>query len=283
MSFQEIGITVAAQNLASSVFAQVAADAGQMSSQIIETTNSMGAGFTQVSSDVGVMGAQITSTSNSVSVLGTEFARTGTEAANLSTSARATASCLEEVGRKAEETDIQLTTVARGLGTITGFGSAVTILAGDLGLVDKQSAKWISTILAVITVVTAFARLQAFATLITTGHTASIGVNTTAQTANASSSIALAAAHGIKTAATWIATTAQNALNISQATFLALTGVGIAVIIAAAAAMAYFASQMNHATASVQNFNGTAAEVPTRARSIQRAGDSASLYRRGIE
>jgi hypothetical protein len=229
------------------------------------------------------MASQIATTTNSVSLLGTEFARTGSEAAQLSTGAREGASGLTDLGNTAEETEIKLTTVSRGLGTITGFGSAITVLAGDIGLVDKQTAKWVSTIFAVITVVTAFTRLQAFATLITTGHTATIGLNTTAQTANASSSIALAAAHGIKTAATWIATTAQNALNISQATFLALTGVGIAVIIAAAAAMAYFASQMNHATASVQNFNGTAAEMPTRARSIQRAGDSASLYRRGIE
>jgi hypothetical protein len=258
VSFQQLSISITAQNLASTEFARVASDAGDMASQINSTTNS-------------------------VSLLGTEFARTGAEASNLSAGAKEGASGLADLGNSAQDTGVKLTTVARGFGAVTGFGSAITVLAGDFGIIDKQTTKWVSTILAAITVVTTFTRLQAVATLLTTGHTATIGLNTTAQTANASSSITLAAAHQIKAAATWIATTAQNALNISQATFLALTGVGIAVIIAAAAAMAYFASQMNRATSSVQNFNGTAAEMPTHARNIQRAGDSASLYRRGIE
>jgi hypothetical protein len=71
-------------------------------------------------------------------------------------------------------------------------------------------------------------------------------------------------------------------LNISQATFLALTGVGIAVIIAAAAAVAYFASQMNSATTSVQNFNSAATNTTTNMTSISRAGEQA-LYRQGVE
>jgi len=119
-------------------------------------------------------------------------------------------------------------------------------------------------------------------TMLTTGHTAAITVNTTAQTANASSSLLVAAAHKVKAASTWIAVHAQNALNISHATFLALTGVGIGVIIAAAAAMAVFASQMNAATESVKTFNATASETPERVRSIQRAGEQ-ELYRRGVE
>lgn len=83
-------------------------------------------------------------------------------------------------------------------------------------------------------------------------------------------------------AASWIATTAQNALNISYGTFLALTGVGIAVIVAAAAAMIYFANSMNQATSSVSNFNSTAASTSSRVRSIQRAGEL-DLTARGIE
>ena len=66
-------------------------------------------------------------------------------------------------------------------------------------------------------------------------------------------------------AASWVATTAQNALNISYGTFLALTGVGIAVIVAAAAAMMYFANSMNQATQSVNSFNQTSANTSTRA------------------
>lgn len=91
-----------------------------------------------------------------------------------------------------------------------------------------------------------------------------------------------AVAQKVYAAATWIATAAQNALNISYATFLALTGVGIAVIIAAAATMAHFASQMNAATASVKDYNAAMAETLGYSRSIRRAGEE-EYYRRGIE
>jgi hypothetical protein len=109
-------------------------------------------------------------------------------------------------------------------------------------------------------------------------------------------STGLAVAQKIYSAACWVATAAQNALNISYGTFLALTGVGIAVIVAAAAAMWAFASSMNNATASVQSFNNASAETPMHTHSIQRAGESASglgsrsggsseasFYRRGVE
>jgi uncharacterized membrane protein YvbJ len=92
----------------------------------------------------------------------------------------------------------------------------------------------------------------------------------------------VAVAQKVYAAACWVATAAQNTLNISYSTFLALTGVGIAVIIAAAAAMWYFASQMNSATTAVQGFNEAVAEIPEGSRSIRRAGEE-ELYRRGVE
>jgi hypothetical protein len=95
-------------------------------------------------------------------------------------------------------------------------------------------------------------------------------------------STGLVVAQKVYAAACWIATAAQNALNISYGTFLALTGVGIAVIVAAAVAMWSFASSMNAATSSVQDFNAATAEVPSHSRSIQRASE-ADLYRRGVE
>ncbi|MCL6579910.1 MAG: hypothetical protein K6T73_11150, partial [Candidatus Bathyarchaeota archaeon] len=92
----------------------------------------------------------------------------------------------------------------------------------------------------------------------------------------------VAMAQKVYAAACWVATAAQNALNISYATFLALTGVGVAVIVAAAAAMWHFASQMNAATASVREYNAAISETPTRTRSIVRLGEE-EMYRRGVE
>jgi hypothetical protein len=184
--------------------------------------------------------------------------------------------------KEAASTTVSLTTIARSFTAVTALSSGVISLAGDFGIVDKESAKWARTILAVITVISAMIRLKSYMTVVTTGHTASIAINTTAETANASASIATSVAHKIKAAATWLAVAAQNALNISHATFLALTGVGIGVIIGAAAAMAYFASQMNAATTGIKDFNAAAAETPTRSRGIQRAGEE-SMYRRGVE
>jgi hypothetical protein len=92
----------------------------------------------------------------------------------------------------------------------------------------------------------------------------------------------VAVAQKVYAAACWVATAAQNALNISYGTFLALTGVGLVAVAAAAAAMWSFANSMNAATSSVQSFNEATAELPSRTRSIQRAGE-AELYRQGVE
>ena len=86
-------------------------------------------------------------------------------------------------------------------------------------------------------------------------------------------SLGVAVAQKVYAAACWIATAAQNAFNISFAAGLALTGVGIGVIIAAAAAVAYFASQMNAATSSVREYNAAVGEAPGYSRSIHRAGE----------
>ena len=94
-------------------------------------------------------------------------------------------------------------------------------------------------------------------------------------------SAGVAVAQKVYVAATTLAAAVQNSLNISFATFLALTGVGIAVIVAAAAAMYSFANSMNTATSSVQSFNASTAQTTTQTRSITRAGED-ELYRRGL-
>ncbi|NIV92223.1 hypothetical protein GWN42_05330 [candidate division KSB1 bacterium] len=151
-----------------------------------------------------------------------------------------------------------LTARIKSLGsTIAGLGAtgiAVTHVAHQFGFLSDEQTRAFSSLMAVVTVMGTFMR----------------------------TSWGVAVAQKVYAAACWIATAAQNALNVSYATFLALTGVGIAVIIAAAAAMWHFASQMNAATASVKEYNAAIGETPSYARSISRAGEE-GYYRRGIE
>jgi hypothetical protein len=154
----------------------------------------------------------------------------------------------------AESLATRVKSLGSALAGIGATGTAIGYIANQFGLLNDAQTRTFNSAMMVVTVIGMFLR----------------------------TSTGLAIAQKVYAAACWIATAAQNALNISYGTFLALTGVGIAVIVAAAAAMWSFANSMNAATSSVQGFNATAAEVPSRARSIQRAGEP-ELYRRGVE
>ena len=144
-----------------------------------------------------------------------------------------------------------LGTAVAGLGAM---GSSVVHLAHTFGLLNTEQTRVLGSLMYLVTVMGMFMR----------------------------TSMGLAVAQKVYAAACWVANAAQQALNISYATFLALTGVGVAAIIAAAAAISYFASQMRSATESVKEYNETVAETPTRTKSITRAGEE-ELYRRGVE
>jgi hypothetical protein len=133
-------------------------------------------------------------------------------------------------------------------------GTAIGYIANQFGLLNDAQARTFNSAMMVVSVMGMFMRTSA----------------------------GVAVAQKVYAAATAFATMVQNSLNISFATFLALTGVGIAVIVAAAAAMWSFANSMNSATASVKDFNEAATASPSRVRSIQRAGED-ELYRRGVE
>jgi hypothetical protein len=210
------------------------------------------------------------------------FGEVGVAALEMGENVGSAAGGFATLEKEAASTTVSLTTVARSFTAVTSLGSAVISLAGDFGMVDKESAKWARTILAVITVISAMIRLKAYLTTVTTGHTAAIAIEGTTTTATSGALGISAVAHKVYAGACALATAAQNALNISHAAFLALTGIGIGVIIAAAAAMTYFASQMNAATSGIKEFNAAAEETPTRTRGIQRAGEEA-MYRRGVE
>jgi hypothetical protein len=202
------------------------------------------------------------------------------------------------------------------------ISSDVINLGVSFGALDSQTGRSVMQIFSVIRVLTSMkaiimsataaqtaqnvataagAGVQTTLAVSTTGAmTAQVAQNTATQTGIISQTLhsarlgITAAAHAIHAAAAWISTAAQNALNISYATFLALTGVGIAVIAAAAVAMFAFAKSMDSATSSVKTFNESSISVPSHVRSVQRAGenavqqntsgyDSSAMVRRGVE
>jgi len=154
----------------------------------------------------------------------------------------------------AEALSVRMKSLGAAIAGLGATGTAIGHVAHQFGLLNDQQARVFNSAMMVISVMGMFMR----------------------------TSWGVAIAQKVYAAACWVATAAQNALNISYAAFLALTGVGIAVIIAAAAAMWHFASQMNAATASVQSFNEAASEMPTHTRSIRRAGEE-EYFRRGVE
>lgn len=145
-------------------------------------------------------------------------------------------------------------TLGTAMAGIGAAGTAIGYIANQFGILDDAQARVVNSAMMMVAALGVFMRTSA----------------------------GVAIAQKVYAAATAVAAAVQNSLKISFATFLALTGVGIAVIVAAAAAMLSFASSMNNATASVQNFNDAASQTPTATRSIQRAGE-AELYRRGVE
>ena len=177
---------------------------------------------------------------------------------DISITIRAVNRASAEFARVSADAENMRARIRAAASAIAGLGAASTAVAhlGRMfGLLDEQTSRYLASLGSVITVLGMFLR----------------------------TSWGMAVAQKIYAAACWVATAAQNALNISYATFLALTGVGIGVIVAAAAAMWYFANQMNAATKAVKEYSAAASEVPAYTRSIRRAGEEEALRRRGIE
>ncbi|MCL5877277.1 MAG: hypothetical protein M1540_05645 [Candidatus Bathyarchaeota archaeon] len=154
----------------------------------------------------------------------------------------------------AESLAVRVRTLGSAIAGIGAAGTAISYIANQFGILNDSQTRAFTSAMMVVSTMGLFMRTSA----------------------------GVAVAQKVYATATALATAVQNSLNISFATFLALTGVGIAVIVAAAAAMYSFANSMNTATASVQSFNSTAAETPIRSRSITRGGET-ELYRRGVE
>jgi len=250
MSFHDLVITINAENRTAAEFAKVASDAANMASEIAAHPITIRA--------EDLASAEVNRVAEEVTVLTASFESCSVEAANMSAEVlEATESVtlgFQYVGEEAENmaakvslSGASIREAARDFTTLGMGTAAVARLSEEFGMLNKEQAGWVRTMGMALTAVGGVVR-----------------------------------AVQVLSSVTGVATAVQNALNISYGTFLALTGVGIAVIVAAAAAMWYFASQMNAATASVKGYNAAVSEVPTYTRSIRRAGEE-EYYRRGIE
>jgi hypothetical protein len=226
--------------------------------------------------------AELGVTIRAVNEVSPEFEQISSDAAAMSSNISAASAGFDEMKAHAEATTVSLRTVAGGIRTTAMMGTELITLAGDFGLVDKETSKYLRTIMLMIMLVSTAARMYNFLTVMTTGHTAAVALEGTTTTATTGSLSLSTVAHNIYATACGIAAAAENALNISHATFLALTGVGIGLIIAAAAAIAIFAANINNATSNVQKFNTAAAQTPSTMSGISRAGQQ-SLLRSGAE
>jgi len=250
MSFHDIPITVTAENRATAEFVKIASDAASMAAEVsahpitVTVEDLASAEVNRVAEEVSVLTASFESCSVEAAHMGAEVLE-ATESVTVG---------FEQAGEEAENmtakvslSRAQIREAARDF-TMMGVGiSAIGRLGEQFGFLNKEQAGWLNTMGMSLTAIGGVVR-----------------------------------AIQVLSSITSVATAIQNALNISYGTFLALTGVGIAVIVAAAAAMWYFASQMNAATDSVKGYNAAASEMPSHSRGIQRSGEE-ELYRRGVE
>lgn len=294
MSFHELVITISAENRATAEFTKVASNAAHMASEVaahpitIRTENLASAEVNRIAEDIAHVKSEIEASPFAVdispiqeaidvfreagvyatemgshveasgSVITASFESCAVEAANMGAEVYGATESVtlgfqhagEEAENMAAKVSLSGASVREATRDFTTLGtgiSAVARLSEQFGILNKEQAGWMRTMGMSLTAVGGVVR-----------------------------------AIQVLSSITSVATAIQNALNISYGTFLALTGVGIAVIISAAAAMWYFASQMNAATESVKGYNAAASEMPTRSRGIQRAGEE-ELYRRGVE
>ena len=198
----------------------------------------------------------------------------------------------------------------RTMGVFRTISSDVLSLGMSFGALDSAQGRTVMQIFSVVRLMTSLKAILATTTAAQTAQNVAVGAgagvqttfaistsgavtaqvtqNTATQTSIVTQTLHAiqlgisSAAHSVYAAACWVATAAQSALNISSATFLALTVVGIAAVAAATIAMLAFANSMNAATSSTQSFNSATGGMSNSSRNVQRAGE-AELYRRGVE
>jgi len=153
-------------------------------------------------------------------------------------------------------------------------------LAYSFGALDSQTGRMLTGIMTAIHLFTSLKAVLATTTAAQTAHNVSMGAGATIQTTLTGATIAHQTSLWALIKAKIAATIATWGLNAALAMKIALLTLGVGLIVATAAYMAWLASTTRDAASAQAEYNAELAKTPTR--SIRRAGEE-EYYRRGVE
>jgi hypothetical protein len=262
MSFHEISIAVTAQNKASEEFKRVEADARRLSVSIRELAVGMSGVLT---SGIALYGMyyQIESAQIAVAAATKEVHESNVTIAEYQ---RRLNKLIAEGKTGTEEYNLILERVR--------VNEELLAVKKDRLRMAQQNVtrSYVYAAATVVpTLITGISNLKAVYTMLTAAKSANIG----ATIASSAAELKAAITSKIVAAATWI-------LNASLAMKISLLTLGVGLVVATAAYMAWLASTTRDAARAQTEYNAALSETPTRYRSIRRAGEE-EYYRRGIE
>jgi len=153
-------------------------------------------------------------------------------------------------------------------------------MGSAFGLFDSQIGRTVSGVMATIHLFTSLKAVLTTTTAAQTAHNVSMGAGTTVQTTLTGATIAHQTSLWALIKAKIAATIATWGLNAALAMKIALLTLGVGLIVATAAYMAWLASTTRDAASAQAEYNAELARTPSR--SIRRAGEE-EYYRRGVE
>ena len=212
-----------------------------------------------------------------------EFQKVGADATRMGGEVKASATGFHEVQRASEATTVSLRTTAMAFASISMMGSMIVSVAEDFGVLDKEAAKQTRTFLHLITLIGAITRVKHYLATVTgaaasaqAAHTAAVAANTGAvagstaahvantsavagstasKTANVGATISSTIAEKVHAAANILSAKATWVLNAALAMKVALLTLGVGLVIATAAYMAWLASTTRDAASAQMEYN----------------------------
>jgi len=163
-----------------------------------------------------------------------------------------------EFARVGADANTMAARVQRAGSTFAGLGAAsmaVASLGHQFGLLSGEQSRWLSSMGSIITALGMFLR----------------------------TSFGVAVAEKVYTIATSVAAKVTWVFNAALAMKIALLTLGVGLVIATAAYMAWLASTTREAAGAIHDYNAALAETPASTRSIRRVGEEGELRRRGVE